>query len=221
MGKKWKVSDFTLGGSKITADGDCNHKIKRHLLLGKEANTNLDSVLKSRDITLPTKIHLVKAIVFSSSHVWMWELDHKESGVLKEWYFQTMELKNTLESPLDSREFKPVNPKHSLEVLVLKLKFWYFGHLTRKTDSLEKTLMMLGKVESKRRRGWQRMRWLDGITDSMDKFEQTAGDSEGPGSLECCSSRGPKESDTTSFSPLSPYDRLPWKSLIRSTIRHQ
>ena len=108
----------------------------------------------------------------SSSHVWMWELDYKESWALKNWCFWTMVLEKTLESPLDCKEIQPVNPKrsqseYSLEVLMLKLKLQYFGHLMWRTDFLEKTLM-LGKIEGRRRRGQQRMRWLDGITDSMD-----------------------------------------------------
>ena len=111
MGKQWKLSDFILGGSKITADGDCSHKIKRPLLLGRKVMTNLDSILKSRDITLPKKVCLVKAMVFSCSHVWMWELDYKESWVPKNWCFWTMVLENTLESPLDCKEIQPVNPK--------------------------------------------------------------------------------------------------------------
>jgi len=111
-GKTMKtVSDFILGGSKITADGDCSHKIKRHLLLGRKAITNPNSILKSRDITLPTKLHLVKAIFFPSSHVWIWELDHKESWALKNWCFRTVVLEKTLESPLDYKDIKPVNPK--------------------------------------------------------------------------------------------------------------
>ena len=109
---------------------------------------------------------------FSSSHVWIWELDHKESWALKNWCFWTVVLDNTLESPLDSKEIKQFNPKGNqssilLEGLMLKLKLQYFGHLMRRTDSLEKPLM-LGKIEGSRRRGQQRMRWLDGITDSMD-----------------------------------------------------
>ena len=99
------VRDFILMGSKITADGDCSHEIRRHLLLGRKAMTNLDSILKSRDITLPTNVHLVKAMV------WMWELDHKESWMLKDWCFWTEVLQETLESPLDCKEVQPVNPK--------------------------------------------------------------------------------------------------------------
>ena len=113
------VTDFILLGSKITPDGDCHHEIKRYLLLGREAMTNLDSILKSRDITLMTKVHLVKVMVFSSSqsygvsssHVWMWELDHKEVWAPKNWCFWTVVLEKTFESPLDSKEIKPVNPK--------------------------------------------------------------------------------------------------------------
>ena len=105
------VSDFIFLGSKITADGDRSHEIKRCLLLGRKVMTNLDSMLKSRDITLPTKVCLVKAMVFPSGHVWMWELDYKESWVLKNWWFWTVVLEKTLESPLDSKEIQPVHPK--------------------------------------------------------------------------------------------------------------
>ena len=105
------VVDFILGGSKITADGDCSHEIKRHLLLGRKIMTNLGNILKSRDITLPTKVCLVKVIGFSSSYVWMWELDYKESWALKNWCLWTVILEKTLESPLDSKEIQPVHPK--------------------------------------------------------------------------------------------------------------
>ena len=105
------MTDFILGGSKITADGDCSHEIKRHLLFGRKAMTNLESILKTRDITLPTKVHIVKAMVFSSSHVLMWELDHNEGWVPKNWCFQTTMLEKTPESPLDSKEIKQVNRK--------------------------------------------------------------------------------------------------------------
>ena len=104
------VSDFILGGSKITADGDCNHEIKRRLLLGRKVMTNLDSILKSRDITFPTKVHLAKAD-FSSGHVWMWELDSEEDWAPKNWCFWTVVLEKTLESPLDCEEIQPVHPK--------------------------------------------------------------------------------------------------------------
>ena len=105
------VSDFIFLGSKITADGDCSHEIKRRLLPGRKGMTNLDSILKSRDITLPTKVHLVKAMFFSSSHVWMWELDYKESWAPKNWCFWTVVLEKTLKSLLDSKEIQPVHPK--------------------------------------------------------------------------------------------------------------
>ena len=170
------VTDFIFLGSKITADGDCIHEIKRCLLPGRKAMTNLDSILKSRDITLPTKVRYSQSCGFSSGHVWMWETihmmweDHKESWAPKNWYFWTVVLEKTLESPLDCKEIKPVNlkisPGCSLEGLMLKLKLQYSGHLMWRTDSLEKTLM-LGKTEGSRR-GQQRMRWLDGITNFMD-----------------------------------------------------
>ena len=148
------VRDFIFLGSRVTADGDCSHEIKRCLLLGRKAITSLDSVLKSRDITLLTKVHLVKNYGFPSSHIWMWELDHKESWALKNWCFWTVMLEKTLECPLDYKDIKRVNPKgsQSLEGLMLKLKLQYFGHLMWRTDSLEKTLM-LGNTEGRRGRG--------------------------------------------------------------------
>ena len=165
------VADFIFLGSKITADGDCSHEIKRHLLLGRKAMTNLDSILKSRDITLSTNPSS-QGYGFSSGHVWMWELDYKESWAPKNWCFWTVVLEKTLENPLDCKEMQQVHPKGdqswcSLEGLMLKLKLQYFGHLMRRADSFEKTLM-LRKIEGRRRRGRQRKRWLDGITDSME-----------------------------------------------------
>ena len=132
-----------------------------------------DSILKSRDITLPRKVHLVKATVFFSSHVWMWELDHKEGWVPKNWCsFWAVVLWKTLESPLDCKEIRPVNPTGNQSWLFIGMtdaeaEAPIFGCLMWRTDSFEKTLM-LGKIEGWRRRGWQRIRWLDGITDSMD-----------------------------------------------------
>ena len=128
--------------------------------------------IKSRDITLPRKVRQVKAMVFAGSHVWMWELDYKESWAKENWCFWILVLDKTLESPLDCKEIKSVNPKgirpeYSLEGLMLKLKLQYFGYLMWRIDLLEKTLM-LGKIEGRRWRGRQRMRWLDGITDLMD-----------------------------------------------------
>ena len=167
------VSDFIFLGSKITADGDCSHEIKRCLLLGRKAMTNLDSKLKSRDY-FADKGPSSQSYDFSSNHAWMWELDHKESWVLKNCCFWTVVLEKTLESPWTAKRSnlyirKEISPEYSLEGLMLKLKLQYSGHLMRRTDSFEKTLM-LGKIEG-RRRGRQRMRRLDGITDSMDEFE--------------------------------------------------
>ena len=107
------VTDFIFLGYKITADGDCSHEIKRHLLLGRKAKTNLDSLLKSRDLTLLTKVHIVKGYGFSCGHVWMWELDCEESWVLKNWCFWTVVLEKTLESPLECKEIRPVHPKRN------------------------------------------------------------------------------------------------------------
>ena len=112
MGKQWKQWEtLLLGGSKITADGDCSHEIKRCLLLGRKAVTNLNNILKSRDVTLLTKVHLVKAMVFPVVYVWIWELDYKESGAPKNWCVWTSMLEKTLESPLDCKEIQPVQPK--------------------------------------------------------------------------------------------------------------
>ena len=140
------------------------------LIPWKKSLTNPDSILKSRDIILSTKVHLVKAMVFPSSHVWMWEFNYKESWAQKNWCFWTVVLEKTLESPLDCKNsnqsiLKEISPGCSLVGLNLKLKLQYFGHLMWRTDSLEKTLMP-GKIEGRRRRGWQRMRLLDGITNS-------------------------------------------------------
>ena len=133
--------------------------------------TNLDSILKKRHY-FANKGPSSQSYDFSSSHVWMWELDYKESWALKNWCFWTVVLEKILESPLDCKEIQPVHPKGNqswifMEGLMLKLKLQCFGQLMRRTDSLEKTLM-LGKTEGRRRRRWQRMRWLDGITDSMN-----------------------------------------------------
>ena len=160
MANRWGYSgtaaDFIFLGSKITVDGDCSHEIKRRLLLGRKVMTNLDSILKRRDITLSTKVHLVNAIFFPSGHVWMWRLDYKESWAQKNWCSWTMVLEKTLENPWTARRsnqsiLKEINPGCSLEGLMLKLKLQYFGHLMQRTDSFEKTLM-LGKIEGRRRR---------------------------------------------------------------------
>ena len=166
------VRDFILGGSKISADGACSHEIKRHLLLGRESMTNLDSILKSRDVTLPTKVCLVKAMVFP---VVMHECESWNIKKAERWRTDSFELwcwNRLLTVPWTARRsnqsiLKEISPECSLEGLMLKLKLQYLGHLLQRSDSFEKTVM-LGKIEGRRRRGWQRMRWLDGITDSMD-----------------------------------------------------
>ena len=173
MANRWETieTDFILGGSKITADGDCSHEIKRHLLLGRKAMTNLDSILKSRGITLPTKVCLVKAMVFPvvlyGCENWtIKKAEHWRTDAFKLWCWRRL-----LRVPWTARRsnqsiLKEINPEYSLEGLMLRLKLQYFGHLMQRANSLEKTLM-LGKIGSRRRRGQQRMRWLDGITDAM------------------------------------------------------
>ena len=166
------VRDFIFLGSKITADGDCSHEIKRRLLLGRKVMTNLDRIFKSRDITLPTKVHLVKAMVFP---VVMYGCESWTIRIDECWRIDAFELwcwRRLLRVPWTARRFnqsilKEISPGCSLEGLLLKLRLQYSGHLMWRADSLEKPLM-LGKIEGRRRRGRQRMRWLDGITDSMD-----------------------------------------------------
>ena len=134
---------------------------------------------------------------FSRSHVWVWELDHKENWVPKNWFFWTVVLEKTLESPLDCKEIKPVHPKGNQSwIFVGRTDAEAETSILWQTDSFENTLM-LGKTEGRRRRGWQGTRCLDGITDSMNQFEQTPGDSEGQGNLMCCSPWGSKDSDMT------------------------
>ena len=162
------VGAFILGGSKITADGDCGHEIKRCILLGRKVMTNLDSILKSRDITLSTKVHLVKAMVFSvvmyGCESWtIKKAEHRRIYAFELWCWRRL-----LRVPWTSRRsnqsiLKEISPGCSLEGLMLKLKLQYFGHLMWKADSFEKTLM-LGKIEGRGRGGRQSMRWLDGIT---------------------------------------------------------
>ena len=166
------VSDFILGGSKITADGDYSHEIKRCLLLGRKVMTNLDSILKSRDISLPTKVYLVKAMVFPVAMYGCesWTVKKAECRrieVFELWCWKRLLTVPWTEMRSQKSILKEISPGCSLEGLMLKLKLQYFGHLMRRANSLEKTVM-LGKIEGRRRRGRQRMRWLDGITDSMD-----------------------------------------------------
>ena len=166
------VTDFIFLGSKITVDGYCSHEIKRCLLLAWKVMTNLDSMLKSRDITLPTKVHLVKAMVFPvvmyGCESWTIKTaEHQKIDAFELWCCRKL-----LRVPWTARRsnqsiLKGISPEYSLERLILKLKLKYFGYLMWRTCSFEKTLM-LGKIEGGRRRGWQRMRWLAGISDSMD-----------------------------------------------------
>ena len=164
------VSDFIFLGSKITADGHCSHEIKRRLLLGRKVMTNLYSILKSRDITLPTKVCLVKAMVFLMCGYESWTIKKAERQRIDA--FELWCWRRLLRVPWTARRsnlsiLKEISPEYSLEELMLKLKLQYFGHLMQRTDSFEKTLM-LGKIEGRRKKGQQRMRWLDGITNSMD-----------------------------------------------------
>ena len=166
------VSDFIFLGSKITGDGDCSHEMKRHLLLGRKVMTNLDSILKSRDITLSTKVHLVKAMVFPVVMYGCESWTVKKAECQRIDAFELWCWRRLLRVPWTARRsnqsiLKEISLGCSLEGMRLKLKLQYFGHLMRRVDSLEKTLM-LGGIGSRRRRGRQRMRWLDGITDSMD-----------------------------------------------------
>ena len=167
-----RVADFIFGDSKITADGDCSHEIKRRLLLGRKVMTNLDSILKSSDITLPTKAHLVKAMVFPVVMYGCesWTIKKAECQIINA--FEQWCWRRLLRVPWNARRsiqfiLKKISPGCSLEGLMLKLKLQDFGHLMRRVDSLEKTLM-LGGIGGRRRRGRQKMRWLAGITDSMD-----------------------------------------------------
>ena len=166
------MTDFIFLGSKITADGDCSHEIKRHLLLGRKVMTNLDSILKSRDITLPRKVHLVKAMLFSVVTYGCESWTMKKAKCQRIDAFELWCWRRLLRVPWPARRsnqfiLKEISPEYSLEGLMLKLKLQYFGHCMQRTDSFEKTLM-LGKIEGRRRRRRQRMRWLDGITDTMD-----------------------------------------------------
>jgi len=166
------VAEFIFSGSKITADGDCSQEIKRCLVLGNKVVTNLESILKSRDITLSTKVCLVKAMVFPVVIYGCESWTIKKAECQRIDAFELWCWRRLLRVPWTARRpnqsiLKEISPGCSLEGLMLKLKLQYFGHLMRRADSFEKTLM-LGKIEGRRWRGWQRMRWLDGITDSMD-----------------------------------------------------
>ena len=166
------LTDFIFWGSKITADGDCSHEIKRHLLLERKTMINLDSILKRRVNILPTKVHLVKAMVFPVVMYGCESWTIKKAECRRIDAFELWCWRRLLRVPWTARRsnqsiLKEISPEYSLERLMLKLKLQYFGHLMRRTDSFEKTLM-LRKIEGRKRRGQQRMRWLDGITNSMD-----------------------------------------------------
>jgi len=172
MGKQWTVTDFIFLGSKITADGDYSHEIKRRLLLGRKAMTNLDNILKNRDIILLTKVPIIKAMFFPvvmyGCEIWtIKKTENQRIDAFELWCWRSLLRVPWTSERSNESILKEINPEYSLEGLMLKLKLQYFGHLMQRTDSFEKTLM-LGKTEGRRRRGRQRMRWLDGITDSMD-----------------------------------------------------
>ena len=173
MGKQWKqYQTLFFGGSRITADSDCSHEIKRRLLLGRKFMTNLDSILKSRDIALSTKVCLVNAMVFPvvmyGCESWtIKKAERRRCDAFELWCWRRLSRVPWTARRSNQSILKEINPGCSLERLMLKLKLQYLGHLMWRADSFEKTLM-LGKIEGRRRRGRQRMRWLDGITDSMD-----------------------------------------------------
>ena len=201
-GRKWKQWQILLSWApKSPQTSDCSHEIKRHLLLGRKAMTNLDSVLKSRDITLPTKAWIVKAMVFSSSHVWMWELDHKEGSTPKNRCFQIVVLEKTLENLLDCKEIKPVSPKGNQPWIVIGMTvaeseapiLWppdEESWLTGKDPNAGKDWGQEKWATENEVVGWQH--WLNG-----HEFEQILGDSGRQRSLACYSPWGLKESDTT------------------------
>ena len=168
------MKDFFLGGgcTKIAADGDCSHKFKRRFLLGRKVKTKLDSILNSRDITLPAKVCLLKAMVFpvvmyGCEHWTTKKAEHRRTDAFELWCWRRLLRVPWTARRSDQSILKEISPEYTLEGLMLKLQLQYLGHLMQRTDSFEKTVM-LGKIEGRRRRGQQRMRWLDGITDLMD-----------------------------------------------------
>ena len=220
------VTDFIFLDCKITADGDCSHEIKRCLLLGRKVMTNLDSIFKSRDITLSTKVRLVKVmvspVVMDGCEIWTIKKAER-------WRIDAFELWRRLLRVLwtlrrsNQSILKEIGPEYSLEGLMLRLKLQYFGHLMWRADSLEKTLM-LGGIGGRRRRRWQRMRWHHWLSGHV--FEQVPGDGYGQGSLACCSTWGPKESDMTEWLNKTKRlakmeESLTWFQTILQSYSHQ
>ena len=203
MGKLWKQWQTIFLGSKIIVDGDYSHEINECLLLGRKVMTNLDSILKSRDTTLPTEVCLFKAIVFP---VVMYGCESWTIQKAKCWSIDAFELwcwRRLLRVPWTTKSsnksiLKEISPRCSLEGLMLKLKLQYFGHLMRRADSFEKTLM-LEKIEGRRRRGWQTMRWLDGITSSVDMSLRKLRVGDGQRGLASCSLWDRKEWEMTEW----------------------
>ena len=210
------LSDFIFLGSKITADGDCSHEIKRRLILGRKAMTNLDSISKNRHY-FANKGPSSLSYSFSSSHVWMWELDYKESWVQKNWCFWTMVLEKTLESPLDRKEIQPVHPKGDWSVLGVHWKDWCWNSNTLATSCKELS-------HWKRPWCWERLKagregddedemvgWHHQLNEC--EFEQALGVGDGQEGLACCDSWGHKELDTTgrlNWTELTSMDGLIW-----------
>ena len=200
MGKQWKQwLTIWRGGSKITADGECSHEIKRCLFPGRKVMTNLDNILKSRDITLPTKVCLVKVMVFPvvmyGCETWTRKMaEHRRTDAFELWCWRRLLSVSWTAKRSNQSILKEINPEYSLEGLMLELKLQYSGHPMQRANSLEKTLM-LGKTEGRRRRVWQRIKWLDGVTDSKDmawsKLQEIVK------YRDVCSLWGCKELDTT------------------------